>query len=70
VDISDPWASVATDVAALKANSLLPAEFIVSGLVYDVDTGLVEQVVGPEPLRNGSPDATVEPAANSAASQS
>ena len=68
--IPDPWASVATDVAALKANPFLPPEFIVSGLVYDVDTGLVEQVVGPELLRNDSPDATVEPTTNSAISQS
>jgi carbonic anhydrase len=52
--ITDPWASVATDVAALKANPFLPAELIVSGLVYDVETGLVEQVVGPELLRNDS----------------
>ncbi|MDT4927044.1 MAG: carbonic anhydrase [Pseudonocardiales bacterium] len=51
---TDPWASVATDVAALKANPFLPAELIVSGLVYDVETGLIEQVVGPEPLRNDS----------------
>jgi carbonic anhydrase len=56
--ITDPWASVATDVAALKANPFLPAELIVSGLVYDVETGLVEQVVGPELLRNDSQDAT------------
>ncbi len=50
--ITDPSASVTTDVAALKANPFLPAELLVSGLVYDVDTGLVEQVVGPEPLRD------------------
>jgi carbonic anhydrase len=50
--LTNPWASVATDVAALKANPFLPAEFIVSGLVYDVDTGLIQQIVGPEQLRN------------------
>lgn len=50
--VTDPRASVLTDVAALKANPLLPAGLIVSGLVYDVDTGLVEQVVGPELLRD------------------
>jgi carbonic anhydrase len=49
--ITDPWASVATDVAALKANPFLPADLIVSGLVYDVESGLIEQVVAPEPLR-------------------
>lgn len=55
--ITEPSASVATDVAALKANPFLPAEFLVSGLLYDVDTGLIEQIVGPELLRdegNGS----------------
>jgi carbonic anhydrase len=51
--VSDPWASVAADVAALKSNPFLPAEFIVSGLVYDVETGLIEQIVGPEQLRIG-----------------
>jgi carbonic anhydrase len=50
--VTDPWASVATDVAALKANPFLPAELIVSGLVYDVETGLIEQIVGPEQLRH------------------
>lgn len=52
--ITDPWASVKADVAAVKANPFLPARFLVSGLVYDVDTGLVEQVVGPERLRDES----------------
>ncbi|MCW2647657.1 MAG: carbonic anhydrase [Pseudonocardiales bacterium] len=50
--MTDPRASVATDVAALKGNPFLPAEFIVSGLVYDVETGLIEQIVRPEQLRN------------------
>ena len=50
--VTDPRASVVVDVAALKANPFLPAGFIVSGLVYDVDTGRIEQVVGPELLRD------------------
>jgi carbonic anhydrase len=49
--VTDPRASVAADVAALKANPFLPAELVVSGLVYDVETGLIEQIVGPEQLR-------------------
>lgn len=53
--ITDPWASVKTDVATLKANPFLPAELIVSGLVYDVATGRAEQVVGPELLRSAEP---------------
>lgn len=68
--IADPWASVATDVAALKANPFLPAELIVSGLVYDVATGLVEQVVGPELLRNDNKIATTEPTTRSSPGQS
>jgi carbonic anhydrase len=50
--VTDARASVAADVAALKANPFLPSEFIVSGLVYDVETGLIEQIVGPEQLRD------------------
>ncbi len=49
--VGEPRAAVAGDVAALRANPLLPGEFIVSGLVFDVATGLVDQVVAPAPLR-------------------
>lgn len=49
--INDPHASVAIDVAALKANPQLSAELVVTGLVYDVRTGRVETVVAPAPLR-------------------
>jgi carbonic anhydrase len=42
---------VSLDVAALRTNSNLPDNLIVSGLVYDVKTGLVEVVVPPAPLR-------------------
>ncbi len=51
--VADPRASVAVDVAALKANPNLPGEWVVSGLVYDVTTGLVETVVAPAPLHDG-----------------
>jgi carbonic anhydrase len=47
---TDPWAAVAVDVAAFKANPL-PGSWAVSGLVYDVTTGLVEAVVTPDPLQ-------------------
>jgi carbonic anhydrase len=67
--VTDPWASVTTDVAALKANPFLPAEFIVSGLVYDVETGLIEQVVGPELLRNDSQNTASEPTTSTADGQ-
>ena len=52
--IGDPRAAVAVDVAAIKANPFLPAEFIVSGLVYDVQSGLFETVVRPSQLRESS----------------
>lgn len=53
--VSDPYASVKVDVDVLHAATMLPSAFQVSGLVYDVATGLVEIVVPPSPLR---PDAT------------
>jgi carbonic anhydrase len=43
--VMDPRAAVAGDVAALRALSALPAAWMISGLVYDVATGLVEVVV-------------------------
>jgi carbonic anhydrase len=49
--VSDPCAAVAADVAALRAIPTLPDNWIVSGLVYDVETGQVETVVAPAPLR-------------------
>jgi carbonic anhydrase len=49
--VSDPAAAVAVDVAAIKANPFLPGAFLVSGLVYDVATGLVDVVVPPALLR-------------------
>ncbi len=50
--VADPRAAVAVDVAALKANPNLPGEWVVSGLIYDVATGLVEAAVAPAPLRD------------------
>jgi carbonic anhydrase len=49
--VSDPGAAVAVDVAALRAIPALPGEWLISGLVYDVATGLVETVVPPAPIR-------------------
>jgi len=53
--ITDPYKSVAVDVAALKANPQLPGGFLVTGLVYDVHTGKVEVVVPPALLRPENP---------------
>jgi carbonic anhydrase len=49
--VLDPRTAVAVDVAALKAIPALPGEWLISGLVYDVATGLVEIVVPPAPIR-------------------
>jgi carbonic anhydrase len=49
--VTDPRAAVAVDVALLQAIPALPAEWLVSGLVYEVATGLVEIVVPPAPIR-------------------
>jgi carbonic anhydrase len=56
--VTDPYATVAADVAALKANPFLPGELTVSGLVYDVSTGLIERVVAPAPVRAAEPTGT------------
>ncbi len=45
--VRDPRAAVATDVAALRAVPGLPGDWLLSGLVYDVATGLAEMVVPP-----------------------
>jgi carbonic anhydrase len=52
--IDDPYESVVLDVAALKANPNLPGDMVVTGLVYDVATGLVQTVVSSAPLRSES----------------
>jgi carbonic anhydrase len=43
--VSDPHAAVAADVASLRAIPALPSNWLISGLVYDVATGLVDVVV-------------------------
>ncbi len=49
--VTDPRAAVAVDVATLRSIPALPGHWLVSGLVYDVATGLVEVVVPPAPIR-------------------
>jgi carbonic anhydrase len=49
--VSDPRAAVAADVALLRAIPALPGDWLISGLVYDVATGLVEIVVPPAKIR-------------------
>lgn len=50
--VLDPRNAVAMDVASLRAITALPASWIISGLVYDVETGLATVVVPPAPLRS------------------
>ncbi|WP_433972083.1 carbonic anhydrase [Tunturiibacter lichenicola] len=49
--VTDPRAAVAGDVALLRTIPALPGKWLLSGLVYDVATGLVEVVVPPAPIR-------------------
>jgi carbonic anhydrase len=49
--VMDPRTAVAIDVAALRAIPALPDAWLISGLMYDVATGLVEIVVPPAPIR-------------------
>jgi len=49
--VSDPRTAVAADVALLRTIPALPGEWLISGLVYDVGTGLVEIVVPPARIR-------------------
>ena len=49
--VTDPRKAVAVDVAALRAIPALSGAWLISGLVYDVATGLVEIVVPPAPIR-------------------
>ncbi len=45
--VHDPRAAVAADVATLRTVPGLPGDWFLSGLVYDVQTGLVETVIPP-----------------------
>ena len=49
--VTDPRAAVAVDVAALRTIPALPGAWLISGLVYEVATGLVEIVVPPASIR-------------------
>jgi carbonic anhydrase len=49
--VLDPRAAVTGDVAFLRSIPALPGKWLLSGLVYDVATGLIEIVVPPAPIR-------------------
>jgi carbonic anhydrase len=49
--VGDPRKAVSVDVSILRAAGALPAPWLLSGLVYDTATGLVEVVVPPAASR-------------------
>ncbi len=49
--ITDPTTSVKEDVELLRHTPGTPDQLVVSGFVYDVSNGTVDQVVPPAPLR-------------------
>jgi carbonic anhydrase len=49
--VNDPRKAVSVDVSALRAAKALPEPWLLSGLVYNVATGLVEIVVPPAASR-------------------
>ena len=57
--VTDPRVAVAVDVAALRAIPALPGAWLISGLVYEVATGLVEIVVPPAPIRTAQNSALI-----------
>ncbi len=50
--ITDPAKSVQSDIEQLRSTPGTPDQLVVSGLVYDVKTGTISQVVPPAPLRS------------------
>ncbi len=49
--ISDPTTSVQDDIERLRHTPGTPDQLVVSGFVYDVSNGTINQVVAPAPLR-------------------
>jgi len=43
--VSDQRAALAADVAAVRSHPLIPETVAVGGFIYDVDTGLLEQLL-------------------------
>ena len=62
--IIDPAASVQDDIEQLRQTPETPDQLIVSGFVYDVKNGTLNQVAPPAPLRTttGRPANTTSPA--------
>ncbi len=62
--IINPTASVQDDIEQLRQTPEMPDQLIVSGFVYDVKNGTINQVAPPAPLRTttGRPANTTSPA--------
>ena len=52
--ITDPGTSVGDDVERLRHTPGTPDQLVVSGFVYDVSNGIINEVVPPAPLRVSS----------------
>jgi carbonic anhydrase len=50
--VGDPYGAVRVDIQALARSPLIPASLSVTGMVYDVRTGLAELVERRSPLRD------------------
>jgi carbonic anhydrase len=48
--VTDPMASVRTDIELLRSNPFLPRTLVASGIVYEVETGRAEIVCPPAAL--------------------
>jgi carbonic anhydrase len=53
--VADPDTTVAEDIDILRRNPFIPGTLVVSGLVYDVDSGQARTVVDPAPLSERAP---------------
>ena len=49
--ITDPAMSVRADIERLRKTPGTPDQLVVSGFVYDVKNGTINQVLPPAPLR-------------------
>ena len=46
--VDDPRASVAFDVELLRSDPFIPDSLVISGVVYDIETGKLELVAQPQ----------------------
>lgn len=52
--ITDPATTVRNDIDRLRHTPAMPDGLVVSGLVYDVAAGTIDEIVAPAPLRPGT----------------